>query len=121
MKRFQVANQACMMIKYNKDDRYDQDRIATHDKHVTSAFSCSTLEDAKDKAKEYGVIGIDEGQFVSSQFLHVLHYNMICQFPDIVDFCEEMANDGKTVIVAALDGTFQRKASRVLLNNYVVM
>jgi len=40
------------------------------------------------------VIGIDEGQF----------------FPDIVNFCEKMANDGKTVIVAALDGTFQRKA-----------
>ena len=34
---------------------------------------------------------------------------MIFQFPDIVEFCEELANDGKTVIVAALDGTFQRK------------
>ena len=55
-----------MMIKYNKDDRYDQDRIATHDKHVTSAYSCSALEDVKDKAKDYGVIGIDEGQFVSN-------------------------------------------------------
>jgi hypothetical protein len=31
------------------------------------------------------------------------------QFPDVVTFCEEMANYGKTVIVAALDGTFQRK------------
>lgn len=31
------------------------------------------------------------------------------QFPDIVEFCENMANSGKTVIVAALDGTFQRK------------
>lgn len=41
---------------------------------------------------------------------------MICQFPDIVDFCEEMANDGKTIIVAALDGTFQRKASRKLIH-----
>lgn len=26
-----------------------------------------------------------------------------------MEFCEEMANLGKTVIVAALDGTFQRK------------
>lgn len=26
-----------------------------------------------------------------------------------MDFCEKMANEGKTVIVAALDGTFQRK------------
>jgi len=31
------------------------------------------------------------------------------QFPDIIEFCETMANKGKTVIVAALDGTFQRQ------------
>ena len=31
------------------------------------------------------------------------------QFPDVVEFSETMANAGKTVIVAALDGTFQRK------------
>merc|ERR1712141_383577 len=35
----------------------------------------------------------DEGQF----------------FPDIIEFAESMANNGKTVIVAALDGTYQRK------------
>lgn len=40
---------------------------------------------------------------------------MIFQFPDIVEFCEEMANDGKTVIVAALDGTFQRKVNGQLI------
>lgn len=33
------------------------------------------------------------------------------QFQDTVEFCEEMANLGKTVIVAALDGTFQRNVS----------
>ena len=67
IKRFQVANQACMMIKYSRDDRYDKARIATHDQHVTSAYACSSLRDVKDKTKEYGVIGIDEGQFVSNQ------------------------------------------------------
>lgn len=36
------------------------------------------------------------------------------QFPDIVEFSEAMANAGKTVIVAALDGTFQRKVRRVV-------
>lgn len=66
IKRFQVANQACMMIKYSKDDRYDKAGIATHDQNVTSAYACSSLGDVKDKTKEYGVIGIDEGQFVSS-------------------------------------------------------
>uniref|UniRef100_A0A8D2EK82 Thymidine kinase n=1 Tax=Theropithecus gelada TaxID=9565 RepID=A0A8D2EK82_THEGE len=38
------------------------------------------------------------------------------QFPDIVEFCEAMANAGKTVIVAALDGTFQRKPFGTILN-----
>ncbi len=35
----------------------------------------------------------------------------IFQFPDTVEFCELMANKGKTVVVAALDGTFQRQVS----------
>lgn len=45
---------------------------------------------------EFDVIGIDEGQF----------------FPDLLLFAETAANAGKTVVVAALDGTFQRKVPR---------
>lgn len=33
-----------------------------------------------------------------------------------MEFCEDMANDGKTVIVAALDGTFQRQPFGTILN-----
>ena len=40
-------------------------------------------------------MGIDEGQF----------------FPDLAPFCDEMANEGKTVVVAALNGTFRREVS----------
>merc|ERR1711879_726297 len=47
-----------------------------------------------------GVIGIDEGQF----------------FSDLFPFCEKWADEGKIVIVAALDGTFQRKAFGTVLN-----
>ena len=36
------------------------------------------------------------------------------QFPDAVSFAETMANEGKVVIVAALDGTFQRKVCIVI-------
>jgi len=39
------------------------------------------------------VIGVDEGQF----------------FDDICIFAEHFANMGKTVIISALDGTYQRK------------
>ena len=49
--------------------------------------------EVKEKAEEFEIIGIDEGQF----------------FENLVPFCEEMANTGKCVIVAALDGTFERK------------
>lgn len=38
------------------------------------------------------------------------------QFPDIVERCEEFANHGKIVIVAALDGTFQRVGFGNILN-----
>lgn len=47
-----------------------------------------------DKLEDYDVVGVDEGQF----------------FEDIVEFCEAAANMGKMVVVAALDGTFERKA-----------
>jgi thymidine kinase len=81
------------MIKYSKDDRYDKDGIATHDKTVSSATGTTELKNLTKCASDFGVIGIDEGQF----------------FPDLVEFCEMMADAGKTVIVAALNGTFQRK------------
>ena len=41
-----------------------------------------------------------------------------CQFPDTVEFCEEMANLGKTIIVAALDATFQRKVGVCFVNEW---
>lgn len=57
------------------------------------AMGCLELRELEDKTMHYSVIGIDEGQF----------------FPDLVRFCDSMASAGKIVIVAALDGTFQRK------------
>lgn len=94
IRRYQVANHACLLIKYDKDVRYEEDRVSTHDQQKMSALPCHKLSNIKSKAMKFNIIGIDEGQF----------------FPDIVEFCEDLANKGKTVIVAALDGTFQRKA-----------
>ncbi|KFM81162.1 Thymidine kinase, cytosolic, partial [Stegodyphus mimosarum] len=93
LKRYQIANHSCLIIKYANDMRYDAVNIATHDRQTFSAVSSTSLTDLKSDAENHSVIGIDEGQF----------------FPDIVSFAEEMANKGKIVIVAALDGTFQRK------------
>ncbi|CAH1793964.1 unnamed protein product [Owenia fusiformis] len=93
MKRFKFANYECMIIKYAHDARYDADAVATHDNQTLEATKATELIPLREQCRPYEVIGIDEGQF----------------YPDIVPFCEEMASLGKTVIVAALDGTYQRK------------
>eukprot|EP00049_Salpingoeca_infusionum_P022461 m.6893 g.6893 ORF g.6893 m.6893 type:complete len:235 (-) comp5203_c0_seq1:2360-3064(-) len=92
MRRYAMAKYKCFFVKYANDTRYG-DGIVTHDKQRSDAIACSRLEDIKQKASGYDVVGIDEGQF----------------FPDILEVAEELANNGKLVIVAALDGTFQRK------------
>ncbi|NXU68615.1 KITH protein, partial [Horornis vulcanius] len=97
VRRFQLAQHRCLLVKYAKDTRYSSSGVSTHDRR---ALPAGLLKDVYQEALAAAVIGIDEGQF----------------FPDIVEFCETMANAGKTVIVAALDGTFQRKAFGSILN-----
>ncbi|XP_074545235.1 thymidine kinase, cytosolic [Halichoeres trimaculatus] len=100
VRRFQIAQYNCLVVKYAKDTRYSDTGMATHDKNTMAAVPANRLEDVRPLALKACVIGIDEGQF----------------FPDTVEFCEEMANLGKIIIVAALDGTFQRKPFGNILN-----
>lgn len=53
-----------------------------------------------DSWQQYDVIGIDEGQF----------------FKDIVEFCENAANNGKIVITSALSGTYLREPFNSILD-----
>ncbi|XP_029783941.1 thymidine kinase, cytosolic isoform X1 [Suricata suricatta] len=99
VRRFQIAQYKCLVIKYAKDTRYSSS-FSTHDRNTMEALPACLLRDVAQEALGVAVVGIDEGQF----------------FPDIVEFSETMANAGKTVIVAALDGTFQRKAFGTILN-----
>ncbi|XP_007483002.1 thymidine kinase, cytosolic isoform X2 [Monodelphis domestica] len=99
VRRFQIAQYKCLVIKYAKDTRYSKN-FSTHDRNTMEALPACLLRDVAQNALAVTVIGIDEGQF----------------FPDIVEFSETMANAGKTIIVAALDGTFQRKAFGNILN-----
>lgn len=92
LKRFQVAKYEVLIVKYAKDVRYDELSIATHDKQCLPAVAATHLTELSIQAKNYDVIGIDEGQF----------------FPDI-SWAETMANRGKIVVIAALDGTYKRE------------
>jgi len=93
IKRYQVAKYKCAVIKYENDKRYDADDVSTHDRQTYKAISAGNLNQVRSKVQEFEVIGVDEGQF----------------FPDVVQFCEDMAKLKKTVIVAALDGDYLRK------------
>lgn len=70
-------------------------------------FSCSTLMG--------GSVSVAPGSCCSGwKLTDVPPTPAPFQFPDIVEFSETMANAGKTVIVAALDGTFQRKVRHLI-------
>jgi len=101
--RHKIANKKCLIIKNKLDDRYSApNEVATLTlifmvyRIKMEAMACSSLiKDVIQQKKHEGfdVIGIDEAQF----------------FPDVVQGCETLAQLGKVVIVASLDGTFQRK------------
>ncbi|CAG7878129.1 unnamed protein product [Brassica rapa] len=94
------------MVKSSKDTRYAKDSVVTHD---GIGFPCWALpdlmsfperfgQDAYDKLDE---IGIDEAQF----------------FGDLYEFCCKVADvDGKTVIVAGLDGDYLRRRFGAILD-----
>ena len=105
IKRYRIAKQYCVLIKYVKDIRPELNSstgmIGTHDRDTMQCdIATASLEDVLKFLHNYPmiqqarVIGIDEGQFL----------------PGLVEFCEEMARLGKTVIVSALSSTFERKS-----------
>ncbi|CAH1450176.1 unnamed protein product [Lactuca virosa] len=87
------------MIKSSKDTRYAINSVVTHD---GTKYPCWALPDLLSFKQKFGeeayekldVIGIDEAQF----------------FDDLYEFCCTAADtDGKTVIVAGLDGDYLRR------------
>ncbi|CDW83371.1 thymidine kinase [Stylonychia lemnae] len=104
IKRHRIAHKKCLIVKHILDDRYSAPNyLSTHDRVQMEAIACQSLINEVIKHKvyeEYDVIGIDEAQF----------------FQDIVEGCETLAKLGKVVIVASLDGTYQRKPFGSLLN-----
>jgi thymidine kinase len=69
LKRYQIAKYKCLILKYANDDRYSASDIVSHDHQSLVAISARQIMDIRFKALEYDVVGIDEGQFVSSMFL----------------------------------------------------
>lgn len=93
IKRHEIANRKCIVFKYIKDTRYDEKLLVTHDKLCREAVPAGDLEQVSAMVSDYDCIGIDEGQF----------------FKNLAKYCDKWANEGKIVIVAGLDATFEKK------------
>lgn len=63
-------------------------------------MAASTLAEVMHALAPYSVVAVDEGQF----------------FPDIAEAADALANQGKIVVVSALDGAFDRKPFSCIVN-----
>jgi len=95
VRRLRIAGKLCYTLKHVSDNRYSKGPvIESHDFQSMPATLVSTLDQADpEEIKKSDVICIDEGQFM----------------PNLKDYVEEWLNQGKDVIIAGLNLTFQRE------------
>ena len=99
IRKYAYKNKKTIMVSFTGDKRYtDKSEVVTHDQMKYDSIQSNTLSEKFNILKNYDCIGIDEGQF----------------FPDLVEVCEELADMGKLVIVAALSGDFMREPFSVI-------
>ncbi|KAH0629387.1 hypothetical protein JD844_011438 [Phrynosoma platyrhinos] len=72
VRRFQIAQYKCLLIKYAKDTRYCVNGVSTHDRNTMEAVSACCLKDLHQEALSSAVIGIDEGQFAFGNILQLV-------------------------------------------------
>jgi thymidine kinase len=95
LRRAIIAKQKVQAFKPVIDDRYSPDDIVSHDDR---RIECRKIKGAGEipglVAQDTRVVGIDEAQFLGEE---------------LVDVCEQLATDGKRVIVAGLDQDYRGK------------
>ena len=94
LRRAQIARQKVLIFKPRIDNRYSADHIVSHSEQALVSTVVDTPTEILALAKDAHVVGVDEGQFFSS---------------DLVQICEELAGQGKRVIVAGLDQDYRGK------------
>ena len=81
-----------IVFKPKIDTRYSVDEIVSHSEQSLPSIIVETPQEILELSKDAQVIGIDEAQFFSKE---------------IVDVCNQLANDGKRVLVAGLDQDYR--------------
>ena len=99
LKRTQFANLSLAVFKPKIDVRYDQEKVVSHDENSINSVPIKYPKEILNLAKDAQVVAIDEAQFFGKE---------------LVDVCNQLANNGKRVIIAGLDMDFLGKPFGVM-------
>jgi thymidine kinase len=94
IRRAQIARQTVAIFKPRIDTRYSSDHIVSHSDVKIESTVVDRPADILRLAKDAQVVGIDEGQFFDLT---------------LVEVAEELANNGKRVVIAGLDQDYLGK------------
>ena len=86
--RARIARQKVEVFKPGIDKRYDDEDVVSHDSKKSSSIPVENAAQILFYAEDFEVVGIDEAQFFGDE---------------LVSVCNELANNGKRVIIAGLD------------------
>jgi len=93
-RRAEIAKQKVAIFKPRIDNRYSAQHIVSHSEQSLTSTVVDDAMEILELSKGAQVVGVDEGQFFKA---------------NLVDVCEQLANEGKRVIVAGLDQDYRGK------------
>jgi thymidine kinase len=92
LRRAQIAKQKVKIFKPKIDVRYSEKSIVSHSEQSLPSLLVSDAGEILLLSEDAQVVGIDEAQFFSQELVHI---------------CNQLANNGKRVIVAGLDQDYR--------------
>jgi thymidine kinase len=92
LRRAKIAKQEVRIFKPLIDNRYSSCDIVSHSEQSLPSILIENASEILPRCAEAQVIGIDEAQFFGIE---------------LIDICNQLANDGKRVIIAGLDQDYR--------------
>lgn len=94
LRRAQIAKQKVAIFKPRIDTRYSAEHITSHSEQSLIATVVDDAQEIFTFVGDSQVVGIDEGQFFK---------------PNLIEVCNQLADQGKRVIIAGLDQDYTGK------------
>lgn len=92
LRRAEIAKQKVKIFKPKIDIRYSSNQIVSHSEQSMPSILVEKAEEILEHSRDAQVVGIDEAQFFDLK---------------LVEVCNQLANEGKRVIVAGLDQDYR--------------